>query len=858
VTDTVTSCGCDPLRAPDPVVDNLPAQPALSWRVAPHGHALARMQEALGERRPAPDDPVHAVLDAWAVVADVVSFYTERIAQEGFLRTATELRSVRLLARAIGYELRPGVAAQAEIAFEVEDAPGAPAAADVPAGTPVKSIPGQDELPQTFETAAALDARAAWNAVPAATTRPQSLSLRATSVWARGTALGLREGDAVVLVGAERSGEAPVDPDPFPPGPFPPGPFPPDPFPAPELHFDDWDLRLVTTVQEDAGGHAGWTLVGLQERADADVLGVGVAPVEAYAFARRAAIFGANAPDPALLTGGKGQPDPPTGDDWDGMGNPLAEGTTDVVELDGDQPRIVDGSWLVLERADDNELYRVEATAPGGAARFALSGKITRVRVDVTTGLSQFGRRETIAHCESRELDVAEQPVEDPLGGRTLELEAADPPLPAGRSVLVTGFAPGTVPHDPLVAAATPPPLAEPAVIAACVVVGTKMVVTLDRDLVAEYDPQTLRVRANVVAATHGETVSQVLGSGDATQALQRMVTRRGPLTYVGAATASGSKSTLEVRVDDVVWEQVESLDEAGPTQRVVTARAREDGTVTVTAGDGVHGARLPTGTENVKATYRAGIGADGALVAGQLTLLPRRPLGIRGATNPGATHDWAAPEAITEARTNGPLRIRTLDRAVSIADHGDFAAGFAGVALARADGVWDGHEQVVVVSLLGPGGVGVGDGLLADLTAALALARDPASRFVALRGEVVRFGIRVELARDPAYERPAVDAAVVGSLLAAFAAGALPLAGSLAESRALVTVRSTPGVVACTMPRLVAVTGAPGAPTQLAPDAAADEVLVALTGRLEDGALLAAQTLGLVDDGVQIGEMTP
>ena len=59
---------------------------------------------------------------------------------------------------------------------------------------------------------------------------------------------------------------------------------------------------------------------------------------------------------------------------------------------------------------------------------------------------------------------------------------------------------------------------------------------------------------------------------------------------------------------------------------------------------------------------------------------------------------------------------------------------------------MWDGHEQVVVVSLLGPAGAPVGDGLLADLTAALAAARDPASRFVALRGEVVRFGIRVEL----------------------------------------------------------------------------------------------------------------
>ena len=59
----------------------------------------------------APDDPAIALLDAWAVVADVLTFYQERIANEGYLRTATERRSVLELARAIGYELSPGVAA---------------------------------------------------------------------------------------------------------------------------------------------------------------------------------------------------------------------------------------------------------------------------------------------------------------------------------------------------------------------------------------------------------------------------------------------------------------------------------------------------------------------------------------------------------------------------------------------------------------------------------------------------------------------------------------------------------------------------------------------------------------------------
>ena len=55
-------------------------------------------------------DPSIALLDTWATVADVLTFYQERLANEGYLRTATERRSVLELARLVGYKLRPGVA----------------------------------------------------------------------------------------------------------------------------------------------------------------------------------------------------------------------------------------------------------------------------------------------------------------------------------------------------------------------------------------------------------------------------------------------------------------------------------------------------------------------------------------------------------------------------------------------------------------------------------------------------------------------------------------------------------------------------------------------------------------------------
>ena len=67
-----------------------------------------------------------------------------------------------------------------------ETAAGAPEVAIVPAGTPVQSVPGPGELPQTFETSADLEVAPAWNAhrrarLPAADDRA-----RTTTVWVRG------------------------------------------------------------------------------------------------------------------------------------------------------------------------------------------------------------------------------------------------------------------------------------------------------------------------------------------------------------------------------------------------------------------------------------------------------------------------------------------------------------------------------------------------------------------------------------------------------------------------------------------------------------------------------------------------
>ncbi len=857
-------CGCDPLAPVEPVVTNAPGQPSLAWRVAPHSQVLARLRAVLGSGEQPPDvralagndtdDPTVAMLDAFATVADTVSFYTERLAQEGFLGTATHLESVRLLARTIGYELRPGVAAEVELAFDVEDAPGAPRQVDVAAGTPAQSIPGKDELPQVFETSADLHAEAAWNAVAGATSEPAVPVFGDTELWLQGTSLGLRTGDVVLVLGEARRRFGRT----------------PDHVRGSGLERRDderWEFRTVTGVTEPGGTLSGWTKVAIDRRVGWR-RGQPLTPVddvEVFTFARRASLFGAQAPSPALLKAADGtDPDDVTAGEWDGIDDPrVGSGTTvdaDVIEIDGDTPRIVTGSWIVLERVGSVEVYGVEDVAPSGAARFGVSGKMLRVRVDYTENLAGFGRRDTVVHCEPRPLPGGRRPVTGAVptdvAGVTLRVRATDPPLPIGRRVMVTGFAPGTVPADPLVRAATPPPLAEAATLAGCEPDGGDLVLTFTSGLTYSYDPVGLVVRGNVVAATHGETVEQVLGSGDATRTFQRLVTRRPPLTHVRAPTASGTASTLRVHVDGVAWAQRDTLDGAGTSDRAYTARANEDATATVTFGDGVTGARLPTGAENVAATYRVGIGETGALKAGQLSLLPRRPMGIKGVTNPAATHDWAPAEALGEARTNAPLRTRTLDRAVSVADHEDFAAGFAGVSLARADAVWDGRSTMVVVSVLGTAGAAPGEGLVSDLTDALQAARDPGTRFVVLPGTLVRVGLRVDVATDPAYARSDVEAAVRDALLAHYTAPALHFAAPVTASQALVTVRSVPGVVACTVPGVASVTSPAGAPVVLHPDDL--DVLATLPARWSDGSVLAAEAATLVPDAVLIGVMSP
>lgn len=197
---------------------NPPGLPALSRRIGTHGaflqtmiarlssHALPPAKAGEEPTRPLaalrtrdPGDPSIALLDAWATAADVLTFYQERIANEGYLRTATEMRSLRELARLVGYAPRPGVAAGVYLAYTIDA--NTPQEIVIPRGSRATSVPGQGELPQPFETSQDLRARAAWNQLGLRMSVPQRWnSAKPPSVlWLAGTQTRLKPGDPLLI-----------------------------------------------------------------------------------------------------------------------------------------------------------------------------------------------------------------------------------------------------------------------------------------------------------------------------------------------------------------------------------------------------------------------------------------------------------------------------------------------------------------------------------------------------------------------------------------------------------------------------------------------------------------------------------
>ena len=216
------------------------------------------------------------------------------------------------------------------------------------------------------------------------------------------------------------------------------------------------------------------------------------------------------------------------------------------------------------------------------------------------------------------------------------------------------------------------------------------------------YQRNSVSVNFNVAPANNGETVTEILGDGDARMTDQEFELKQPPLTYVSADTPSGAEAAMEVRVNELLWNETASLYKAESDARVYKLQQRDDGTTAVRFGDGIEGGRLPTGQTNVRATYRKYVGAGANLEKEKITTLLQKPLGVMEVSNPEPSTGGANPEAIGDARQNAPLTVVTLDRAVSVHDYRDYARAFSSVAKAHALWIATGPSRGIYITLAG------------------------------------------------------------------------------------------------------------------------------------------------------------
>lgn len=807
----------------------------------------------------ADDDFTIAFLDATSVVFDVLTFYQERLANESYLGTAGQLRSLIEMSRLIGYQPAPGVAAECFVAFTLKTAPGqAPdpsaAAITIPQGTQMQSVPAQGQKPQTFETSADIPAKPDWNellvqgAVPWVPPGPNYLYLA-------GVTNQLSPGDALLILGADRENWNPSDTTPN----------------------EQWIVGILNTVVIDKVRNSTYVSWDVVNHATSGSAGTWTS-AKVFALRQRAALFGNNAPDPNLFvsatdntkTSLPGLIDATTAGAWTWKKYTIV--SSSQIDLDAQFPKIVVGSWFALIANNQAQLYKVITASSLSRSAFGLSGKVTELAPDFNDPniKTTFPLQATAVSAQSEQLTVAEQLFPYPLYGTSVDLQDLRPDLAQATVIAISGKQqklsaraeglqfqpddttagakdlnpgdvltltdpkpilnvttdqwtsgstdltlrvqdssgrPGTVMADVTDFVLASSGKSDPVVSECAVVLSVTQVsdpyphtvITLKTPLQNCYDRKTTTVNANVVMATNGQSVSEVLGNGSASTPNQSFVLKQFPITYVQAPTPTGRESTLEVQISGVKWKEVPTLFEQKPSAQVFTTLNQSDGTTEVIFGDGVEGATLPTGQNNLQANYRTGSGAAGNVGAGTLTTLVDRPLGVSGVTNPQTATGGQDAQTIDDVRSNAPQTVLTLGRAVSIADYQSYASIFAGISKAYAIWIPSGPGRGVFLTVAGVNGqaLSASDPTLGNLITSLRSFGNPLIPVTVQSFLETLFQLSADVKYDPAYDQPTVQAGVLDALSTTYSFANRTFGEGVSADEVASVMQSVPGVVA-------------------------------------------------------------
>jgi len=650
-----------------------PANPFVSWQEGSSG------------------DYQTAFIELWAYLADILTFYQERIANEAYLGTATQRDSLLRLAELIDSKPSPGAGASTVAAFSAQK--GKTVA--VPESFAISSKASPTLPAATFETSTAITAIAEHNAMPAATVLPQDqfarISSTARSIVLQGTGNRLSTGDYIIVVTNENTGSEAAQ-----------------------------GFRLQT-VRTDKLANA--TTIAWTEPAG-HTYDQSLKPVNLYALRASASVFGSNAPEydalPPALTLGLSSPPltPPYPQSWDVNTNdsyyaPLSNNANDggspvhgYIFLDAVYDAIkaspeVPGWTLLLSNTPGPGMvgqlsasssppaiiFHVTDAHAVSATGYTLNSKVTRLTLGSreVLPLKTFPIRKTTVLAASQRLILQNNlAVKDPVKGASVTLTGLFPRLRAGQKVVVQG----NLAADP-----TGKTLAEMRVLLGSpsldLSAGTTTI-TFTKALANQYDPSSTVIMGNVAEATQGSTIAdEILGSGNG-QAFQSFQLKKQPLTYLPSTDSEGLaavQSTLLVTVNGVEWTEQPNLVNAAPNAHYYTVSTADSGKATVSFGDGFNGAPPPTGRDNIHARYRKGSGASGNLPPGAIVQLVGNIQGLQKVTNPEPSTGGADSDSINDIRINAPASMTTFGRAISAQDYAALALQFPGIQ--KATGAW-------------------------------------------------------------------------------------------------------------------------------------------------------------------------
>jgi predicted phage baseplate assembly protein len=878
---SLSECGCcEGIEKSTPAtIRNPPGLSSIDYRVGTHSQFKNSMIVSLGQQQNQSaalqnlttredNDAAIALFDSWAVIADILTFYQERIANEGFLGTATERRSVLELARTVGYELRPGVAASTFLAFTVD-----PAAVEkkktilINAGTKVQSLPGAGETPQVFETMEEIEASAEWNQLKPRLTQRQNISPETYKIHFKGRKTLLKPGDLLMVVQGQGQQQQQQQQQAIP-------------------KF----LKLVNRVEEDAEldqtivhvtdpqqrkqqktkvqtlfvsdfattnvrfsaiprkldltrirmselkqlASYKWTetdfnILGanydtsaseyadfMNENAEQSQSPANGDTVRVYTFRIRAGIFGNNAPrhdtlplDSLIKSSYEDDADGERDVSEVAAVSPSSPTTaSQTVYLDNNYPSITPSSdtvdsWLLLQSPDvtdgKSHAYQIKDVREETRSKFLVTFKSTGLEISNPNNedLSGFKVRNTTVFAKSELLELAEVPITQPIADcKTVTLDHALVNRPKkGKLVSISGEIVDTEGNSLGIQRS------EIATIDYSELDGVYTALTFTDNLKNRYKRDSFELNANVSRATHGETKGEVvIGGGDPSQSSnQEFTLKESPLTYILASTPTGVASTLEVRVDGILWHEAPSMLSLRADERGYLVRNDEGGQAKIIFGDGIHGLRPASGMENIKAKYRIGLGEVGLVKPGQLSLLMSKPLGVRGVTNPIAPTGAADPENLNSARKNSVLPVLTMERIVSVEDVERFALGFAGVGKSVATLIWDGDKKIIRLTIASAQGdvVEPQSDLHIKLVHSINKHKDPSIRVQIDRFDKKLFNIEASVAVEKDREHKDVFEAIRQTLLTRFSFNAMQFNQPVTLSQVVTTIQSVAGVAA-------------------------------------------------------------